>query len=119
MPFSTSCSTPLSNFEAGQNYKDVVDPAGSLYFFLYLSCWNIMSIHPMISVHIGFRLDENPNRLMVAWTTTPWTLPSNLALAVHPELEYVVAKGLYIYFFHPMTRKTIGFSNHSSCSVMK
>ncbi|GMT23809.1 hypothetical protein PFISCL1PPCAC_15106 [Pristionchus fissidentatus] len=70
MPYSTSCSTPLSNFEAGQNYKDVVDPA----------------------VHVGFRLDENPNRWMVAWTTTPWTLPSNLALAVHPDLEYVVAK---------------------------
>ncbi|VDP10601.1 unnamed protein product [Heligmosomoides polygyrus] len=70
MPFSTSCSTPLSNFEAGQNYKDVIDPA----------------------VCIGFRLDENPNRMMVAWTTTPWTLPSNLALCVHPDLEYVVMK---------------------------
>ncbi|VDK53275.1 unnamed protein product [Gongylonema pulchrum] len=32
MPFSTACSTPLSNFEAGQNYKDVVDPAGNLCF---------------------------------------------------------------------------------------
>ena len=29
MPFSTACNTPLSNFESGQNYKDVVDPAGS------------------------------------------------------------------------------------------
>ncbi|KHJ85814.1 tRNA ligase class I, partial [Oesophagostomum dentatum] len=81
MPYSTSCSTPLSNFEAGQNYKDVVDPA----------------------VCIGFRLDENPNRMMVAWTTTPWTLPSNLALCVHPDLDYVVVKaevtdfaGLYV-----------------------
>ncbi|PAV64251.1 hypothetical protein WR25_13290 [Diploscapter pachys] len=70
MPFSTACSTPLSNFEAGQNYKDVVDPA----------------------VFVGLRLDENPNRLLVAWTTTPWTLPSNLAICVHPDLEYVVAK---------------------------
>ena len=30
MPFSTACNTPLSNFESGQNYKDVVDPAGRL-----------------------------------------------------------------------------------------
>lgn len=30
MPFSTACSTPLSNFESGQNYKEVVDPAGKL-----------------------------------------------------------------------------------------
>lgn len=36
MPFSTACSTPLSNFEAGQNYKDVVDPAGNSYLFLQL-----------------------------------------------------------------------------------
>ncbi|PAV57320.1 hypothetical protein WR25_13723 [Diploscapter pachys] len=75
MPFSTACSTPLSNFEAGQNYKDVVDPA----------------------VFVGLRLDENPNRLLVAWTTTPWTLPSNLAICVHPDLEYVVAKGIRIH----------------------
>ncbi|KJH52809.1 isoleucine--tRNA ligase [Dictyocaulus viviparus] len=70
MPFSTSCHTPLSNFEAGQNYKDVVDPA----------------------VCVGFRLDEHPNRMMVAWTTTPWTLPSNLALCMHPDLDYLVVK---------------------------
>lgn len=70
MPFSTACSTPLSNFEAGQNYKDVVDPA----------------------VFVGFKLLDNPNRQLVAWTTTPWTLPSNLALVVHPDMQYVVAK---------------------------
>lgn len=70
MPFSTACSTPLSNFEAGQNYKDVVDPA----------------------VFVGFKLLDCPNRQLVAWTTTPWTLPSNLALVVHPDMLYVVTK---------------------------
>lgn len=67
MPFSTACNTPLSNFEAGQNYKDVVDPA----------------------VIVNFPLEDDPEVLMVAWTTTPWTLPSNLALCVHPDLDYV------------------------------
>ena len=67
MPFSTACNTPLSNFEAGQNYKDVQDPA----------------------VTVSFPLLDEPNVSLVAWTTTPWTLPSNLALCVHPELEYV------------------------------
>ncbi|KAL8620374.1 hypothetical protein ACOMHN_012999 [Nucella lapillus] len=67
MPFSTACNTPLSNFEAGQNYKDVVDPA----------------------VIVNFPLEEDPSVLMVAWTTTPWTLPSNLALCVHPDMDYV------------------------------
>uniref|UniRef100_A0A914IBR5 isoleucine--tRNA ligase n=1 Tax=Globodera rostochiensis TaxID=31243 RepID=A0A914IBR5_GLORO len=68
MPFSTGCSTPLSNFEAGQNYKDVVDP----------------------SVFVRFPLVFCPNRSLVAWTTTPWTLPSNLALCVHPDFDYLV-----------------------------
>lgn len=67
MPYSTGCTTPLSNFEAQQNYKDVNDPA----------------------VTIGFPLLDDENTWLVAWTTTPWTLPSNIALAVHPELEYV------------------------------
>lgn len=41
---------------------------------------------------VGFQLVSNPNRYLVIWTTTPWTLPSNLAIAVHPDLEYVVVK---------------------------
>jgi len=70
MPYSTGCTTPLSNFEAGQNYKDVNDPA----------------------VIVSFPLDSDPGVSMVAWTTTPWTLPSNLALCVHPDLMYVKVK---------------------------
>ncbi|XP_021132096.1 isoleucine--tRNA ligase, cytoplasmic [Anas acuta] len=67
MPFSTACNTPLSNFESHQNYKDVQDP----------------------SVIVSFPLDEDASISLVAWTTTPWTLPSNLALCVNPELQYV------------------------------
>ncbi|CAG0891653.1 unnamed protein product [Cyprideis torosa] len=70
MPFSTACSTPLSNFESGQNYKDVVDPA----------------------VVVTFPLDDEPETSLLAWTTTPWTLPSNLGLCVNPDLEYVRVK---------------------------
>ncbi|TRY85093.1 hypothetical protein DNTS_023042 [Danionella cerebrum] len=67
MPFSTACNTPLSNFEAHQNYKDVQDP----------------------SVIVTFPLLEDESVSFLAWTTTPWTLPSNLALCVNPELVYV------------------------------
>ena len=70
MPYSTGCTTPLSNFEASQNYKEVNDPA----------------------VIVSFPLDEDPSVCMIAWTTTPWTLPSNLALCVHPDLQYVKVK---------------------------
>lgn len=66
MPFSTACSTPLSNFESGQNYKDVVDPA----------------------VIVSFPLDDDPSVSVLAWTTTPWTLPSNLALCVNGAADY-------------------------------
>ena len=74
MPFSTACSTPLSNFETAQSYKEVQDPA----------------------VIISFPLLEEPEVSMIAWTTTPWTLPSNMTLCVHPELIYVKVKGLHI-----------------------
>jgi isoleucyl-tRNA synthetase len=67
MPFSTACNTVLSNFEAGSNYKDTSDPA-------------IIATFPTLA---------DPNVSFIAWTTTPWTLPSNLALCVHPEYDYV------------------------------
>ncbi|KAL6112197.1 iars1 [Pungitius sinensis] len=70
MPFSTACNTPLSNFESNQNYKDVQDP----------------------SVIVNFPLVGNEDVALIAWTTTPWTLPSNLALCVNPEFLYVKVK---------------------------
>jgi isoleucyl-tRNA synthetase len=67
MPFSTACNTVLSNFEAGSNYKDTKDPA----------------------IYVTFPLVDEPNTNLIAWTTTPWTLPSNLALAVNSTFTYV------------------------------
>ena len=69
MPVSTALGTVLSNFEATSNYKDVQDPA----------------------VTVAFKLrDEDAS--ILAWTTTPWTLPSNLALCVGPDIDYVRAR---------------------------
>uniref|UniRef100_A0A8C7MC02 isoleucine--tRNA ligase n=1 Tax=Oncorhynchus kisutch TaxID=8019 RepID=A0A8C7MC02_ONCKI len=79
MPFSTACNTPLSNFESNQNYKDVQDP----------------------SVIVNFPLLEDENVCLIAWTTTPWTLPSNLALCVNSELQYVKVKGEKVFFVFP------------------
>jgi isoleucyl-tRNA synthetase len=67
MPYSTACGTPLSNFEAGLNYKDVNDPAAV----------------------VSFPLVNDPEVSLLAWTTTPWTLPSNLALCVNVAFTYV------------------------------
>jgi len=67
MPFSAKLGTPLSNFEASENYKDVNDP----------------------SLTVSFQSRDEPNTFFLAWTTTPWTLISNLALMVGPRIEYV------------------------------
>lgn len=66
MPYSTKCTTPLSNFEANMSYQNVSDP----------------------SVVVSFPLVSDPEKNLVAWTTTPWTLPSNLALCVNPDFNY-------------------------------
>ncbi|KAH6836839.1 tRNA synthetase class I L [Perilla frutescens var. hirtella] len=68
MPYSTGCKTPLSNFEANLNYREVPDP-------------EIMVAFPVI--------DEPDGACFVAWTTTPWTLPSNLALCVNAGFVYM------------------------------
>ncbi|MBN9378609.1 MAG: isoleucine--tRNA ligase [Chlamydiales bacterium 38-26] len=67
MPYSAKLGTPLSNFEAGENYKEVDDPA----------------------LTVAFQLVDEPETSILAWTTTPWTLVSNLALMVGPEIDYV------------------------------
>lgn len=67
MPYSTALNTPLSNFEAQQNYKDTQDPA----------------------VIINFPLIRDPQTCLLAWTTTPWTLPSNIALCANADFEYI------------------------------
>ncbi|WRT66325.1 isoleucine-tRNA ligase [Kwoniella shivajii] len=67
MPYSTGCTTPLSNFEAGEDYRMTSDPA----------------------VTVTFPLCDDPSTSILAWTTTPYTLPSNLALCVHPDFTYI------------------------------
>ena len=68
MPCSTVLQTPLSNFEASSNYAMVQDPSVVVTF-------------PLLS--------DVEQTSLLAWTTTPYTLPSNTALAVHPDFEYI------------------------------
>lgn len=70
VPYSVGISTSLSNFEANSNYKMVQDPA----------------------LTVLFEIQNQPNTFALAWTTTPWTLPSNLGLAVGLDLDYVRVK---------------------------
>ncbi len=72
VPYCPRCGTALSSHEVAQGYEDVLDP--SLYF-----------LAPLADADGGA---DPEGRAFMVWTTTPWTLPSNVALAVHPDLVY-------------------------------
>lgn len=72
MPFSAKLGTPLSNFEAGENYREVDDPA----------------------LTVSFPVEGEVETYLLAWTTTPWTVISNLAVMAGPEIEYVKLEDL-------------------------
>jgi len=67
LPYCPHCETPLSSHEVSQGYKDVKDP----------------------SVYVKARIKNQDNTFFLVWTTTPWTLISNVALALHAEVNYV------------------------------
>ncbi|NJD09237.1 MAG: isoleucine--tRNA ligase [Gemmatimonadetes bacterium] len=67
VPYCPRCGTALSSHEVAQGYEDIADPS------IYFTC----------------PLEDDPGRAFLVWTTTPWTLPSNVALALHPRLTYV------------------------------
>jgi isoleucyl-tRNA synthetase len=67
LPYCPHCETPLSSHEVSQGYEEVKDP----------------------SVFVKARIKGEENTSFLVWTTTPWTLLSNVALALNPEVEYV------------------------------
>lgn len=77
MPYSTTCGTPLSNFEKGQNYKQV--NADSLY----------VKFKIINDEDSRLWCNDYSNCYFVVWTTTPWTLPSNYLLAINKNMKYI------------------------------
>jgi isoleucyl-tRNA synthetase len=67
VPYCPRCGTPLSDHEVAQGYADATDP----------------------SVYVRMPLVDKPGTSLLVWTTTPWTLPGNVAVAVHPDVDYV------------------------------
>ena len=70
VPYCPRCGTPLSDHEVAQGYREAVDP----------------------SVFVRLPLVDDPNTSLLVWTTTPWTLPGNVAVAVHPDVDYVIVE---------------------------
>ena len=90
VPFCTRCGTPLSNHEVAQGYKKITEQ----------------------SVYLKFKVKTGTlkNTYILAWTTTPWTLPGNVALAVGPDIRYaLVAKGDERYILaEELAEKVVG-----------
>ncbi len=93
MPYSWKLSTPLSNFEAGNNYKDVQDPTVTVRT-------RALTAESEILKNL---LAAEPTVYLLVWTTTPWTLPENLMICAGAQIDYVAvrdvtddAKPLYI-----------------------
>ena len=70
VPYCPRCGTPLSDHEVALGYDDATDP----------------------SVFVRMPLTDKPDTSLLVWTTTPWTLPANVAVAVHPEVDYVTVE---------------------------
>ena len=83
MPYSWKLSTPLSNFEAGNNYKDVQDPTVTCR----VRATSVKSEELRVK-------SEGSVLYFLIWTTTPWTLPSNLAICAGAALDYVAVRDM-------------------------
>lgn len=94
VPYCPRCGTALSSHEVAQGYADVEDP--SLYF-----------LAPLLDEDGG---QDPEGRAFVVWTTTPWTVPSNAGLAVHPELTYaeVDHEGRGLIVASPLVERVFG-----------
>ena len=88
VPYCPRCGTSLASHEVAQGYKDVEED----------------------TVYVRFQVKNTENEYFLAWTTTPWTLPSNVALCVNPSLEYVkVRQGdAYYYLAEGMAEEVLG-----------
>ncbi|MGB0119848.1 MAG: class I tRNA ligase family protein, partial [Solirubrobacterales bacterium] len=86
-PYCPRCGTTLSSHEVAQGYKDVIDP----------------------SVWVRFKLKDSEASMLV-WTTTPWTLPGNYAVAVNPDVTYakVHLDGETLILAEPLVEKVLG-----------
>ncbi len=107
-PYCPRCGTGLSDHELAQGYETVVDP----------------SVYVRLPVTGGPLADQDA--ALLVWTTTPWTLVSNTAVAVHPEVDYVLARtadGELLVVAEPLLSSALGegatvVSRHSGADLV-
>ena len=98
VPYCPRCGTALSSHEVAQGYKDVKDT----------------------SVFVRFKMKDRENAYFLAWTTTPWTLPSNVALCMNPKEDYaeIIAEDGATYVLAQALVDSL-FENYQTVSVKK
>lgn len=97
LPYCPRCETPLSSHEVSQGYKDIKDP----------------------SVYVMMRLIDDPDTSFLVWTTTPWTLVANTALAVGENIDYVKVKNQDKYFILAKSRLEVLDGDYEIIDEMK
>ncbi len=102
VPYCPRCGTPLSSHEVAQGYTTVKERSAVVRFKAKNTRYNPETGE---SVPVG---DKEENLYFLAWTTTPWTLPSNVALCVNPTEDYVKVRfGEYVYIMAEALVKTV------------
>ncbi|MEI6971452.1 MAG: isoleucine--tRNA ligase, partial [bacterium] len=96
LPYCPRCSTPLSNFETNQGYAEVTDPA----------------------ITVRFKTKGRPDTYILAWTTTPWTLPSNMGLAVGKDITYVKVLDKGATYYLAKARLPVYYKKPEDCQVL-
>jgi len=99
VPYDPRIGATLSSHEVSLGYKEVDDP----------------------SVYVRFRVEGAERTSLLVWTTTPWTLPSNLALAVHPEVDYAFVRtgDETLVLAEPLRGAILGEADHRVEKVVK
>jgi isoleucyl-tRNA synthetase len=103
LPYCPRCATVLSNHELAQGgYKDVHDPAITIKF--------------RVTGKIGGAVPQNT--FFLAWTTTPWTLPSNLGLTLGPDVDYVIVRDGAECYILAEARLGAYYKDTASCEIV-
>jgi len=98
VPYCPRCGTPLSSHEVSQGYKDITET----------------------SIYVRFRRAGTDNEYLLVWTTTPWTLPSNVGLCVNPNASYArVSVGEHTYVVSENLLEQVLGENYTVLETMK
>ncbi len=96
-PYCPRCATPLSNFELNEGYKDAKSP----------------------SITVSFPLADDPKTKILVWTTTPWTLPSNVLLVAGNDITYVKVQDGDDFFIMAKERLSAYYKNETDYTIIE